>query len=47
MSDDVRMNRCPTCRCEDFEYISEDVVRCSNCTYVWIRPPDEDDAPTA
>ena len=26
-------------------YISEDVVRCENCTYVWIRPPGDDDPP--
>ncbi len=45
MTDEPRMDRCPTCRGEDFVYISEDVVRCENCTYVWIRPPGDDDPP--
>lgn len=35
-----RIERCPTCGLVDFEYVDVDVVRCRNCGYLWIRPPD-------
>jgi len=38
--DQGRIERCPTCGQVDFEYIDEDVVRCRNCGYLWVRPPD-------
>ncbi|MCB0871773.1 MAG: hypothetical protein KDC36_00175 [Thermoleophilia bacterium] len=40
-----RIDRCPTCGLVDFEYIAEDVVQCRNCTYLWVRAPDEDGTP--
>lgn len=44
MSDEaVRIDRCPTCGRTDFRYISEDVVQCQNCTYLWVREPGPDD----
>lgn len=41
-SDDARIDRCPTCGGDRFRYIADDVVQCENCTYLWIRPPDDD-----
>jgi len=39
-----RIDRCPTCGAVDFEEVEDDVVRCRNCTYLWVREPDGDDA---
>lgn len=39
--DNTRIDVCNTCGRSAFEYISEDVVRCTHCTYLWVRPPDD------
>lgn len=37
-----RIERCPTCGQVDFEYVEDDVVRCRNCTRLWVLPRRED-----
>ncbi|MCB0882723.1 MAG: hypothetical protein KDC33_10980 [Thermoleophilia bacterium] len=48
MTDDgPRIDRCPTCGLKVFRYIADDVVQCANCTYLWVRPPEDERPPTA
>ncbi len=39
----ARIDRCPTCGSVAFTYIDTDVVRCDNCSYLWVREPDPGD----
>jgi ribosomal protein L37AE/L43A len=40
-----RIERCPTCGLADYTYIDTDVVRCNNCSYLWVREPDPGQGP--